>query len=246
MDYYYKYCKYKSKYLELLGAGYTSKLENCNYLQFPDWVIDMSHKYSDQVVDYSKFKILKESIYSSELPFHIANWKSILEENIKNLQSTDNLVWGLNMTTNIGGFDINMVNHYKNLHITALELDKCTYNALKHNVAEFKMKNNIHPKHIDSVKYLDTINTKKKYDFVYLDPPWGGVDYIKQDQISLSLSDIDIHDIVDRVFEKKVSNLVFLKGPVNFEYNSDKYKVDQVMFLTPTKRVSYKVYIIKN
>jgi 16S rRNA G966 N2-methylase RsmD len=249
-DYHYKYLKYKYKYDELLNIlnGGSNKNNNknnkCTYIKFPEWIQKMSLT-SNKSVNYSNFKIVPESVYSSELPFHINNWVNILQKNVKNI-NINNKITCLNMTANVGSFDINIVNNFKNLHITAIELDKCTYKALKYNIKEFKMTKNIKSYNTDSLTYLQNLNSDKSFDFIYIDPPWGGPEYKKEIDLKLSLSDIDIHDIIDDIFNKNITDTVFLKGPTNFKYKSENYNIDTVPFYTPNKkRISYYVYIIK-
>jgi enolase len=239
-----KYLKYKYKYKKLkYGGNYDKDDSKCDFRKFPNWIIKMSKNYPE-TVDYSLFTVLPESIYSSELPFHIQTWVELLKkEEILDLTSNKE-VWALNMTTNIGAFDINIVKNYKNLHIDAVELDKCTYEALVKNVKEFNMTDNIHPIHKDALEYIKNIT--KQYDFVYIDPPWSGPDYKKEEKLKLKLSNIDIHDIIDDVFDKNITNIICLKAPTNFEFKyENKYKVTNYSFLTPNKRVSYNVFVIQ-
>lgn len=52
---------------------------------------------------------------------------------------------------------------------------------------------------------------------LYLDPPWGGVDYRSQTDIQLTLGSLAVEDVVNRAFEAHLSmKLAVLKLPRNY------------------------------
>ena len=104
------------------------------------------------------------------------------------------------------------------------------------------MTDNIHPILGDSIEYIKT--TDKTYDFVYIDPPWGGPEYKDKKKVTLEMSNTDVHDIIDMILENNITKLILLKGPTNFNYK-EKYKTNYYSFLTPSKRVSYNIFVIR-
>lgn len=241
-DYRYKYLKYKTKCMLLQRAG-SDQDNTCDFTKFPSWIVDMSKKYKESV-DYSRFTIIKESVYSSELPFHIPIWKSIVSKIIK--RSNKDSISMLDMTANIGGLTINMAKLFKNLNITAVELDRCAYLALTNNVKEFDLADQIKPIHANSIDYLN--GQFHKYDFVAIDPPWGGPDYKKHKHLKLFLGETDVHKVINKIFTKGISTIVLLKAPTNFKFKLRKlYRTKRVKFMKPNGRdVSYYVYYIEN
>lgn len=95
--------------------------------------------------------------------------------------------------------------------VNAIEYDKTNYDALKHNISLFPtVRNKITPYHGDF-----TIESKKLIqDVVFLDPPWGGIDYKEQSSITLYLSGIPIQEIISQI-----PSAFFLKVPANFNFN---------------------------
>lgn len=233
---YKMYLKYRQKYLKIKQSG------GCELIRFPDWIISMSKKYPESV-DYTLFYAVPESIYSSELPFHIAPWIRLLKNEV--VKDTTTATTALNMTANIGAFDINAANYFNNLSIDAVEIGRCPFTALERNIDSFKLGKQIHAVLDDSIDYID--NTSKHYDFVYMDPPWGGPGYKKSSDLKLKLSGVDVHDVVNRIFDKKISGVVLLKAPTNFHLRlGGRYKVKPYIFRTSSNKVSYVVYVIRS
>lgn len=56
-------------------------------------------------------------------------------------------------------------------------------------------------------------------DVVFLDPPWGGVNYKKHKQIPLFLSKYPISYVVSKLLRDRVT-LMVLKVPINFAFDT--------------------------
>src|SRR5271154_3276719 len=182
MDYQYKYKKYKKKYTDLCRSSSrsSSSSSSSSSIKFPKQIIELSQsKKYNYSVDYSKFTITKSSLYSCEMPYHIDKWVDIIRKlAVKNSC--------LDMTANIGSFSINMASNFKNLNITSIELDRCNYDALVQNIKAFNL-TNIIPVHGDSIEFIEKAPSylfkTSKYSFIYLDPPWGGVNYKEKKEV---------------------------------------------------------------
>ena len=262
-NYKYKYLKYKTKCQRLKrrlkrqqGGTEDDTDEECSFTKFPDWIIQMSKsdKYTDSV-DYGRFTITKQSVYSSELPFHISVWKKIVNKIITKITSLDNdqgnmKINMLDMTANIGGLSINMANLFSNLNIIAVELDRCTHTALTKNIKQFDLEDQITAIRGDSTKFIseDSPSYPLTYDFVVIDPPWGGPDYKKHKNLKLYLGKTDVHKVVHKLFNNQITQIVLLKAPTNFKFRlRKKYHTKRVKFMKPNGRdLSYYVYYITN
>lgn len=151
--------------------------------------------YSEEIINYMATKLCKDS--------------SSFELKLRSLQALT-LTDG---TSCVGGDTILMAHHFN--HVNAVEYDKTNYDALVHNIDLFPaVKNKIKSYHGDFTIVSKTLNQ----DVVFLDPPWGGLDYKEQSYITLYLSNIPVQEIVSQI-----PSAFFLKVPVNFnfdEYNN--------------------------
>jgi 16S rRNA G966 N2-methylase RsmD len=228
-----KYHKYKTKYLQF---------NKCNFTKFSSYIVTLSKspEYNKTCVDYSKFIITPSSVYSCEMPYHMTTWVEILDKLIKNNIKI------LDMTSNIGSFSINVANYYKksNINITSVELDKCNFLALQKNIKKFNLSNQIKAIMQDALIFIKSDIT---YDFIYVDPPWGD-NYKDKSEVILQLSNVNILDIIEDIFNRNLTKIILLKAPVNFNYNLTKYKYIKYEFYKPNKEkdVSYIVYLINN
>ena len=77
---------------------------------------------------------------------------------------------------------------YPEATIESIELNKETARVLRTNIknADIILKGKPHAKinvkNMNSVKYLEKYD--KSASFVYFDPPWGGPDYYKKEEVS--------------------------------------------------------------
>jgi len=122
----------------------------------------------------------------------------------------------LDMTAGCGGNTISFFNYFKN--VIAVENNKDRFDILKNNLECY---NNTNYKLIngDSLQYID--NT---IDVFFIDPPWGGPNYKKQNNIELYLSDIKLIDVIGFL---PLNKLVVLKLPFNCNISdlTNKYKL---------------------
>ena len=131
-------------------------------------------------------------------------------------------------TANIGG---NTISFYLNgFTVNAVEKDELTCQILKHNLNVYKLP-------IDSVHCCDYLSIYKdlKQDVVFLDPPWGGPDYKKINQLDLYLGEnppINIIDICAGLFEEKKVSLIALKLPINYNLSGLLTRLPKIYFLT--------------
>ena len=118
-------------------------------------------------------------------------------------------------TANIGG---NTISFYLNgiNQVNAVEIDPLTCEILKHNlhIYELPTQNIYCQSYVDIYMLLDQ-------DIVFLDPPWGGPDYKKSNNIDLYLDQSDgssknIIEICAELMEQKKVTLIVLKLPMNY------------------------------
>jgi len=113
-------------------------------------------------------------------------------------------------TACIGGDTLAFSNKFK--LVNSIEMDKTRYEYLKHNMAIFGRTNISF--YNDS--YLNLFKTIKQ-DVIYLDPPWGGPDYKTKKYVKLTLGDVPLEAICKEIIDYKLSKLIVLKLPFNYD-----------------------------
>jgi 16S rRNA G966 N2-methylase RsmD len=133
----------------------------------------------------------------------------------------------LDMTAGCGGNMISFLKYFNN--VTGIEINKERYEMLKNNLTKYNY-NNYSLINDDCINYINNYNYN--YDVYFLDPPWGGPDYKKFDNIHLYLSDKQLEEVINILPKNK---LIILKIPFNallnininiiHEYNYNNVKI---------------------
>ena len=100
------------------------------------------------------------------------------------------------MTANVGGNTINFCRNFE--FVYSIEIDKNTFSMLKNNVNIYNLKNC----ELINKNSNDFIN--KKVELYFYDPPWTGIFYKTNVNMSLYLSSINIKNILKSHFCIKV------------------------------------------
>jgi 16S rRNA G966 N2-methylase RsmD len=116
-------------------------------------------------------------------------------------------------TACVGGNVIEFSKHFAKVH------------AVEKDVARFKMlENNVQVIGAQNVQCHNTDYTAMKHDLtqdiVFLDPPWGGVDYKQQDCVDLFMSGVPLADICNNISDH--ARYIVLKVPQNFNLGAFK------------------------
>lgn len=155
-----------------------------------------------------QLQMTKEGIFSTTNPKLMNQIMDLIEKitgkKMYQLTVTD-------ATSNVGGSAIALA--LKSKFTNAVEIDPTTCKVLENNINIYGL---THSKRIaiyceDYLKIMD----KLVQDVVFIDPPWGGVDYKSMDKLSLFLSDTPLVNIVNQI--KGKAKLVVLKLPMNFD-----------------------------
>jgi len=157
----------------------------------------------------------RECVYSITSPKHASILLNTLKEMklwLNNKPLSQLIV--TDATANCGGFVLNMASEFKEMN--AVEIDKMSFDVLKNNVNVYQLSN---------VKLINDDYLKVKHtlvqDIILIDPPWGGVDYKKEDApLKLVLGDQDVSQIVNSI--RKYAKLIVLKTPLNFDIDAFK------------------------
>lgn len=197
---------------------------------FPIAVIIDSKKY--KTVDYGKFTIVKETLYSSVRPYHFLQIGRILKRIFKNPKLI------VDACAHIGCSTINLAHIFPTAKIVSIELKKTVFNTLKKNISTFGFQKKILPVNENCIPFIKKMTSNSKPDFIDLDPPWGGPSYTKVQKMMLTLSNtmgrsVPIYDIINDIFARNITTFVTFKAPNNFDMDMFKIKVTGTIKVYP-------------
>jgi SAM-dependent methyltransferase len=197
---------------------------------------------------YALYSVVNSSVYSVLKPWEKRDVNGAFQKWFQPVDSVKRIV---DATAHIGVDTINMSNVFPNAVIDAYEIVPETYQALVKNIVRFKKQQRIRPHNEDITSWEPSYTL----DFLYVDPPWGGKNYAKEDSIDLYLqkegNDHNESKNVNAMIDKwlasgKIRNIV-MKAPKNFnkDYLLSKYQVDEVQVGNRQKGVAYTLLRIK-
>jgi hypothetical protein len=179
--------------------------------------------FPDADIDYSKLLITDEGKYSVSGKDSAKILVKIIFKYVKTYDAT--ITDG---TGNVGSDTLMLAKYYKN--VNSIEYNKTNYDALKNNVDIYDLKN------VNVINGDTTIELKNlTQDVIYIDAPWGGLDYKKYPQLKLYLAKMELSDIFNK-YKSKAKVFVF-KVPYNYNINN---------FILKTHVDKLKIYTYKN
>ena len=128
----------------------------------------------------------------------------------------------LDSTSGIGGNAISFGLHFSNL--IAIEINKERFKYLKNNIKVFNINATLYDD--DMLNHLND-----DYDLIFIDPPWGGPNYKLEKLISLSLGNIKLKDLTQKI--RDLNKIIVYKLP--FNYNLNEFSI-----------YNYEIHKIKN
>lgn len=191
-------------------------------------IIKVSYTYAKLIFNnlsseqFNKLLFTDESIYSSSKVEGSQLLKNIIYENL-----TDHNITITDGTANIGTDSIYLSNYFKT--INSIEVSNINHKALINNINVFK-KSNINA----IIGDVTTEISKLEQDVIYIDAPWGGRNYKKNENMKLYLSNMEILDFY-KTFKNKAKIFVF-KIPYNYNFEYLKNNIDSKMTIYPFKK----------
>lgn len=212
-----------------------------NASKFPDTIIDEDPSYDDYVT------VGQQSNYSSLMPNQAPQVKKALESWIPYPLEVKTII---DTTSHIGVDTIHFTKIFPYSSITAYEIEPNAFLALRKNVKTFGLSHKITPIYGDSSSWVPT----HKIDIIYMDPPWGGRDYIKETCLDLfmqkegemSNANKNVNYMIDKWMNTGLVSHFILKAPANFNksYLLRRYEVDVISIMNRNK-VSYDLIHLK-
>jgi 16S rRNA G966 N2-methylase RsmD len=128
-----------------------------------------------------------------------------LGRSLKDLTITD-------ATANVGGSTLTFGVAMKK--VNSVEINPQTATILQHNIHAYGLD------HVITVfcsDYIDLIDSLEQ-DVIFLDPPWGGPNYLLEPKLDLYLSGRCMYHLLEKL--KRKTRLVVLRIPTNFNLDS--------------------------
>lgn len=243
-DYKHKYGKYKKKYQDAKKESIGQQNKH-DVIEIDDKIIKIMFPYKEGL-DWTKLKVNEEATYSSS---QIHGAKMIVDIMKSYFKDRDDLVV-TDGTSNIGTDAITLALDPKIKKVNAIELIDKNCELLKHNVGIYDLQDKVDIFCADFLEQINKLDAKLSQDIIYVDPPWGGVDYSKHDNMNLFLGDKEIAQVVLDHLDK--TKIFVIKVPNNFDFNNFMKKVrpDQVDIYSfkreGSERVVFYVIVVKS
>jgi len=121
--------------------------------------------------------------------------------------------------------------------VFAIEQDCSRFMMLVNNIAVLQHKNVL----CINGDMLNIFN-KLHQDVIFMDPPWGGIDYKYKHNISIKINNMEFSSVCEDIFTKKVCLLLVLKLPLNYNNESFSKEIKQVWTVDKMKKIQV-IYI---
>ena len=191
-----------------------------NYRSKKNWLLSprMSQYVKDQII------LTGETLYSFSGWSEAEEISHLIIQNAPGKYFNEKVVFLkriIDGTAGGGGNIFSFVEYFEK--VVAIEKAKETYEILKHNVATINKTNRVYVRHEDLLDIAECKSTRnrdffKKTDILFMDPPWGGPEYYKEEKISLFLSNQSLSEVCEKIGPKVA--MVVLKVPFNFDITS--------------------------
>lgn len=177
-------------------------------------------------ININNLQIDEEGKYSISLP-KSANMISKLIELYCNISDRKLVV--TDATACVGGNVISFCKY--GFEVNAVEIDINRYKMLKNNISEYGFEVNMM-----NDNYLNIFD-KLKQDVIYVDPPWGGINYKEHEDVTLTLGNVTIEKLCNDINDKKLAKLTVLKLPFNYNLNHVKREINLPFTLFRSKKL---------
>jgi 16S rRNA G966 N2-methylase RsmD len=112
-------------------------------------------------------------------------------------------------TAGIGGNSISFAKYFKK--VISIEVNPERYSYLVNNIRIYNINNTI----CINSSCIEYIDSHSNYDAYFFDPPWGGPDYYKNNNIRLKLDNMMLRTIVIKLM--KTTRIIVIKIPFNYD-----------------------------
>tara|TARA_B110000971_G_scaffold65518_1_gene67150 strand:+ start:2531 stop:3199 length:669 start_codon:yes stop_codon:yes gene_type:complete len=200
------------------------------------------------ITDYTneekhKFKIDTEGLFS----LTSAKIAESITSDIINLFPTNYKITITDATASVGGNTIPFLlkNNFK--HVNIIEKDTERFNMLQSNI-DINLNKILGTYTLFNDSFLNLKGLEN--DVIFIDPPWGGPDYRRENKIKLFLDNINLYCIINELFGySKTLKFIIIKVPKNFDLDDFKLKLDKNIYIEKThsssKLKKMNIYYLK-
>ncbi|MBA42501.1 MAG: hypothetical protein CMF62_00640 [Magnetococcales bacterium] len=169
----------------------------------------------DNNVSYKDVRITDVGLYS------ITDYKTAnaISELIKD--RVGNNITITDATANVGGNTISFAKYFNK--VNSVELENLHCDILKHNLKAYELENKVN---IFCDDYLKTYPSLTQ-DVIFIDAPWGGVNYKKKEVVDLYLGDYVLGKLVTKIASS--TKYIVLKVPKNFNFNRFNHNIIEII-----------------
>lgn len=138
---------------------------------------------------------------------------------------------------NVGGMTLAFAKYFK--FVNACEITKLHADMLQSNVNLYGFGSKVN---VICDDYMEVM-VNLKQDVIFFDPPWGGIDYDKNDELSLGINNVNICSIANRLLES--CKLIVILTPYNFKmHDLSLIKNGKYSIINLDRKVKSKMLII--
>jgi predicted RNA methylase len=155
-------------------------------------------------IDVDKLRLSNIGTYSISRP---AMAERIVKRIRKDLPSTSTVTDAFG---NMGGMTISLASEFDSVNVSEIVPLHCE--ILKNNLEQYGVASNVN---LVCGDYLKTMETFEQ-DAIMFDPPWGGTDYKEIKNLPLSINNVNIICIINRLMKR--SKFIYMLVPPNYNF----------------------------
>jgi 16S rRNA G966 N2-methylase RsmD len=155
----------------------------------------------------------------------------------QNIRESDCTI--VDATAGVGGNVISFCKSFK--YVIAYEINEERAKFLENNLELYGI-NNVKVIHDDCMKYM----FNEPCDVLFIDPPWGGINYKKKKRLRLTLGDESIEDVCKKMVDK--CKLIGLKLPKNYDIKHlfDSFDQSVLLYMHTLERMNIIIIVPKS
>lgn len=176
------------------------------------------------LIDYKKIKVNDVAKYSMTRPFEANQIVNIIKQQLLKINKDPKDCIITDGTCGVGGDTLHFSQHFK--YVNSVDILFENSNLLYENCKFFNITNvNIITNNFLNIHHL------LNHDILYLDPPWGGVNYKNENIVNIKLDNLNMLELINKIKLNFNENLLFfIKVPLNVDMNFIPFKDKYIIY----------------